>query len=165
MSTETHSFDDGKYTLMNNDGVLTALRHGELWPAGTAALVGDGLTLAMFYDYDELAAKAYAQEDQVEELQRLMECGDRALARAQEAVAAAEQRNAELERDAARYQLLRSGDLPDVDAGHGDIGNIYVWDQRGEKWQECGHSISGSDLDVALDAYLKPTESEQANEQ
>lgn len=58
MSTETHSFEDGKYTLINNNGILTALRHGEPWPAGTAALVGDGLTLAMFHACDELAIKA-----------------------------------------------------------------------------------------------------------
>ena len=41
--------DHGKYTVVNDNGILTAKRHGEDWPAADASLCGDKLSLAMVH--------------------------------------------------------------------------------------------------------------------
>ena len=45
--------DDGKYTVQNDNGTLTAKRHGEEWPAANAALCGDSLSLAMMHKIEQ----------------------------------------------------------------------------------------------------------------
>lgn len=47
--------------------------------------------------------------------------------------------------DAARYRLLRDDGVPDV----------YVWDQRGEKYQESGDFLKGAELDAVLGAAIQ----------
>jgi hypothetical protein len=56
-----HDSDDGKYTVINNDGVLTALRHGLPWGRD---LVGDNLVYWMLIEVDALKAKAALMEQQ-----------------------------------------------------------------------------------------------------
>jgi hypothetical protein len=46
-----HSFSDGKYTVINNNGILTALRHGEPWDRN---LTGDNLIYWMLIEVDTL---------------------------------------------------------------------------------------------------------------
>lgn len=46
--TETITFDGGKYTVINDHGLLRAERYGEPWPAMTDDLVGNHLVAAMF---------------------------------------------------------------------------------------------------------------------
>ena len=61
------------------------------------------------------------------------------------ALASIQSLQAELEaarKNAERYRWLRSG---------GNDG-VYVWDQRGEKFQECGSLLAGEALDAAIDA-------------
>lgn len=48
-------FRFGEYVLTHDNGTLTAMHYGDSWPTGT--LVSDGLTLALFQDYAELARK------------------------------------------------------------------------------------------------------------
>ena len=47
-----HTFADGKYTVINDNGKLTALRPGEHW--GGRDLCGDNLVYWMFIDYDKM---------------------------------------------------------------------------------------------------------------
>lgn len=49
-----HDFADGKYTVISDNGKLTALRHGEPWPARDEKLVGDKLVYWMLVKVDEL---------------------------------------------------------------------------------------------------------------
>lgn len=49
-----HSFSDGKYTVINDNGKLTALRHGEPWDRD---LTGDNLIYWMLVDVDALKAQ------------------------------------------------------------------------------------------------------------
>jgi translation initiation factor 2B subunit (eIF-2B alpha/beta/delta family) len=58
MSTEpyTRHFEDGKYTVINNNGVLKALRYGEEW----RDLTGDNLIGAMLSEIERL--DAYTKE-------------------------------------------------------------------------------------------------------
>lgn len=49
--------EDGKYTLMNTHGILTAWRHGEPWPAATNDLVGNKLVGALVAEIVRLKAK------------------------------------------------------------------------------------------------------------
>lgn len=51
--------------------------------------------------------------------------------------------------NAQRYLMLRDAEL------YG--GALYVWDQRGEKHQECGQCIWGGELDIAIDAVKEPS--------
>lgn len=69
---EQMDFADGKYTVINNNGILTALRHGEPW---CRDLVGDNLVAAMLNKALELhqqreelakALQAYVDNDQVD---------------------------------------------------------------------------------------------------
>ncbi len=60
-----HEFADGKYTVINDNGKLTALRHGEPW---VRDLVGDNLVYWMLVEVDTL--KAVNQEL----LEALKEC-------------------------------------------------------------------------------------------
>lgn len=46
-----HNFADGKYTVINDNGKLTALRHGEHW---NRDLCGDNLVYWMLVDYDKM---------------------------------------------------------------------------------------------------------------
>ena len=43
-------FDNGKYTVINNNGLLTALRYGAPW----RDLTGDNLVAAMLHEVDRL---------------------------------------------------------------------------------------------------------------
>jgi hypothetical protein len=45
-----HSFDNGKYTVVNNNGILTALRYGEPWQD----LSGNNLVYWMLIEVDRL---------------------------------------------------------------------------------------------------------------
>lgn len=49
-----HDFADGKYTVINDNGRLTALRHGEPWGRD---LVGDTLVYWMLCEVDDLRAQ------------------------------------------------------------------------------------------------------------
>lgn len=46
-----HDFADGKYTVINDNGRLTALRHGESWGRD---LVGDNLVYWMLVEVNDL---------------------------------------------------------------------------------------------------------------
>ena len=52
--TERMDFADGKYTVINENGKLTALRHGELWGRD---LTGDNLIYWMLMDALKLKAE------------------------------------------------------------------------------------------------------------
>jgi hypothetical protein len=41
--------EHGKYIVINDNGILTAKRHGEDWPAADSSLCGDSLSLAMVH--------------------------------------------------------------------------------------------------------------------
>lgn len=67
---------------------------------------------------------------------------------------AAEQRNAELERDAARYRWLR-----DINVGPATIDRLIfqtVADDCNPPYRDMKHGV---DLDAAIDSQIKPTES------
>lgn len=49
-----HDFADGKYTVINDNGNLTALRNGEPWGRD---LVGDNLVYWMLVEVDSLKAQ------------------------------------------------------------------------------------------------------------
>lgn len=49
-----HNFNDGKYTVINDNGNLTALRHGEPWGRD---LTGDNLVYWMLVEVDTLKAQ------------------------------------------------------------------------------------------------------------
>ncbi len=51
---------------------------------------------------------------------------------------------AEFELDAKRYSLVRDGDL----------GEVYMWDMRGQKYEECGEYINGTALDEYIDSMI-----------
>lgn len=44
----------GEYTVVNDNGIMTAYRYGREWPAKTQALIGDGLVLALVQEVDRL---------------------------------------------------------------------------------------------------------------
>lgn len=74
--TERMDFADGKYTVINENGKLTALRHGELWGRD---LTGDNLVYWMLTDAlklkaerDALAAKLKDAEHDRDEFRRVM---------------------------------------------------------------------------------------------
>jgi hypothetical protein len=75
----TTTVGDGKYTVTNDNGRLTCLRHGEVWEAGDRELCGDGLSLALVFrieeDGESLKAKdaeILALKEQVASLQRVL---------------------------------------------------------------------------------------------
>ena len=49
--------EDGKYTLVNGHGILTAYRHGEAWRAATEDLVGNKLVGALVAEIVRLKGK------------------------------------------------------------------------------------------------------------
>lgn len=55
-----HELCGGKYLVTHENGVLTARRNGEEWPAGDRALSGDGLSLAMIQRIEDLEDAARA---------------------------------------------------------------------------------------------------------
>lgn len=59
---EQMSFDDGKYTVINDNGILTALRHGKAWQD----LSGNNLVYSMLI-------KALALQAEVARLPRITE--------------------------------------------------------------------------------------------
>lgn len=50
-----HDFCDGKYTVVNDNGTLSALRYGEPWYRDN--LVGDNLVYWMLVEVDRLKAE------------------------------------------------------------------------------------------------------------
>lgn len=55
-----HSFADGKYTVINDKGILTALRYGEPWERD---LTGDNLIYWMLCEVDKLKAELAEAKD------------------------------------------------------------------------------------------------------
>ncbi len=51
-NTERLDVADGKYTVINNNGTLTALRYGEPW----RVLTGDNLLYSLFVELQEARA-------------------------------------------------------------------------------------------------------------
>ena len=75
----TATVGDGKYTITNDNGRLTCLRHGEVWEAGDRELCGDGWSLALVSRIEEdgelLKAKdaeILSLKEQVASLQRVL---------------------------------------------------------------------------------------------
>ena len=58
--TIQHTFADGKYTLINDNGKLTALRHGEPWGRD---LTGDNLIYWMLVEVERLKAALQANDE------------------------------------------------------------------------------------------------------
>lgn len=56
-----------------------------------------------------------------------------------------------LRRSALRYAWVRG----DIESPL-DEGDVYMWDKRGQKYEECGQHISGDDLDAYIDSILEP---------
>lgn len=67
MSEERITVADGKYTVINDNGNLSALRHGEPWARD---LVGDNLVYWMFVRIRELEAIAQQAQEPVGEIMR-----------------------------------------------------------------------------------------------
>lgn len=61
MTQERLDFCDGKYTFINDNGVLTALRHGEPW---CRDLVGDNLVYWMFVEVQRLKQLVHDREQE-----------------------------------------------------------------------------------------------------
>lgn len=59
-----HDFADGKYTVINDNGKLTALRHGEPW---VRDLVGDNLVYWMLVKVHEQAAELNSLKESASE--------------------------------------------------------------------------------------------------
>ncbi|EOC0436712.1 hypothetical protein ACI00D_004419 [Cronobacter dublinensis] len=57
-----------------------------------------------------------------------------------------------IKRDALRYAWVR-GDIESP----ADEGDVYMWDKRGQKYEECGDYISGTELDAYIDSLLEAT--------
>lgn len=60
--TYTTKLADGKYTVINNNGLLQILRHGEDWPGGDK-LRHSGMVLAMAQRIEELEVAIKAVVD------------------------------------------------------------------------------------------------------
>lgn len=69
--TMQHSFADGKYTVVNDNGKLTALRHGEAWDRD---LTGDNLIYWMLVEVDKLKQRQSGIENHIQIL--LEACDD-----------------------------------------------------------------------------------------
>ena len=63
---EKMDFADGKYTVINDNGKLTALRHGEPWDRD---LVGDNLVYCMLVDSIRLVTQRDALLEALKEIQ------------------------------------------------------------------------------------------------
>lgn len=48
---------DGKYSVVNENGILTAFRYGESWPEKSHDLIGDGFVLALVGQIEELRSQ------------------------------------------------------------------------------------------------------------
>lgn len=59
---QTVTLDNGKYKIVNDNGVVKAYRHGEEW----RDLTGDGLILALLNKVETLEDKARYKEDVAE---------------------------------------------------------------------------------------------------
>lgn len=46
--------DNGKYTIEDNNGIMTAYRYGELWDVKTQDLIGDKFTLCLVQHIEKL---------------------------------------------------------------------------------------------------------------
>lgn len=62
--TDEITLENGKYTLVNDHGKLTALRYGEPW----RDCVGDGLMLAMAHEIELLRSTVQAAQIENEQL-------------------------------------------------------------------------------------------------
>jgi hypothetical protein len=65
VAPERMDFDDGKYTVINDRGVLTALRHGQPW----RDLVGDNLVYWMFVTARDLKEENEALKQRIKMLE------------------------------------------------------------------------------------------------
>lgn len=63
MALKTINFEDGKYTLLHDEGHggLTVLRYDEVWRNET----GDGLILAMFHEIERLRERNSKLESKI----------------------------------------------------------------------------------------------------
>ena len=68
-----HDFADGKYTVINDNGKLTALRHGEPW---ARSLVGDNLIYWMLVEVDELKTQRNELLEALKHIKHLMRAKD-----------------------------------------------------------------------------------------
>jgi len=72
-----HSFADGKYTITNDNGKLTALRNGEPWGRD---LTGDNLIYWMLVEVDKLKSQRdvlfKALDDATDWMESLRQSGD-----------------------------------------------------------------------------------------
>jgi len=59
------TLEDGKYTILNDNGVLTMLRHGEPWPA-SADLCRAGVVLALVHEVERLRAAASSAKTRID---------------------------------------------------------------------------------------------------
>jgi hypothetical protein len=66
MSISETDLGDGKYTILNDNGILTALRYGEPWRKED--LVGDGLMLALVQQIEMLECVIHERNLRVKEL-------------------------------------------------------------------------------------------------
>lgn len=69
--SEKMDFADGKYTVINDNGKLTALRHGEPWGRD---LVGDNLVYWMLVDSLQLKAQRNALLAALKEIDSWLVC-------------------------------------------------------------------------------------------
>lgn len=61
-----HDFANGKYTIINDNGRLSALRHGEYWKRD---LCGDNLIYWMLVDFDKMKEQ---RDELLDTLQRVL---------------------------------------------------------------------------------------------
>lgn len=73
MIARTITLDGGKYAVTNYDGILTAKRHGEEWPAADRALLGDKLSLAMVQRIEDLEDRQAAFVRMLEKLGKALQ--------------------------------------------------------------------------------------------
>lgn len=137
VSTEVrHDFADGKYTVINNNGKLTALRHGEPWARD---LIGDNLVYWMLVRVDQLVAENEGLKESFESV-----------------LSQLKERDAELEqakKDVERYQWLRK-------SHHDDDSAIGVTREHMNGWgRVVGKSLRNSDLDKAIDEAIAKEQS------
>ena len=85
MTIEKMDFADGKYTVCNDSGRVTALRHGEPW----RDLTGDNLVYWMLVDSLKLEAQRDALLEVVQEFIRKVDSGDARSVRSYEAMKSA----------------------------------------------------------------------------
>ncbi|EOC0415022.1 hypothetical protein ACI00F_003820 [Cronobacter dublinensis] len=64
-----------------------------------------------------------------------------------------------IKRDALRYAWVR-GDIESP----ADERDVYMWDKRGQKYEECGDYISGTELDAYIDSLLEASQPAKGGE-